>query len=77
MIYLALAALAILLADLLATASLIRSMSRAHARERTELLNRLADLAGRPYTTSPAQLDRKLAEPRPRYDRSPEQVPDL
>lgn len=54
MLYLALAELGLIALTILASASLHRSQSRAHARREDLLLNQLLHTAGRPWQPAPA-----------------------
>ncbi len=55
MLYVALALAAVLAVTVLAFAGLLRSQSRGHARREDLLVNQLCALAGRPWSTPPAQ----------------------
>jgi hypothetical protein len=54
MLYIALAEAALLLVVIATFASLIRSLTRAHARREDLLLNQMCNLAGKPWQPAPS-----------------------
>ncbi len=87
MFYIALAELGVIVLTIFAAASLVRSLTRAHARREDLLLNQALHAAGRPWQPAPADtalvrsslLDDEgemiLTQHYSRFTTSPEQEP--
>ena len=75
MIYVALAALAAAVLEVLAFARIISSQARAHARREDLLVNQLCALAGKPWEPPPAR-EVKAEKPSPLV-RNLDQQPEL